>query len=320
MYVPFITPRRTKNEKRKGGGGGGGGHGGGRGGSGRGGSTVGGKGSGGSSNVPSKSSWSNWGSTSSSKAGTPRPFANGVATTSTIPSGGLFAGRSVGGGTRANVYGSSIYGSGYPGVAGRGVAGRGFPFFFWPLSFGAVGGAGAASYLHQDEYGRPDNSSRPGGPQMTAAFQSNTTASIFRIVADNNTAVDLIDQIDASCSRYLTSSTADAVAYDAALLKPEQVVQYYRASSAALALDGFNNTAALSESEPEKNLNVVVPESVGIPVANTMVDIVLLACLNSTIGTTIDLADSASGMGIDASMPATVMLGWIVFWALNTLI
>lgn len=90
-----------------------------------------------SSSSPSKSSWSSWGSSTSSKgtfhssvlvnytfrvrchllcsshsysysftAGTPRPFANGVATKSTIASGSAFAGRSVGGGTRSNVYGS----------------------------------------------------------------------------------------------------------------------------------------------------------------------------------------------------------------------
>ncbi len=74
----------------------------------------------------------------------------------TIPSGQLFAGRQVGGGTRGQVFGSryatpalnllvhrslapshSTYGSGYPGIAGRGVGGRGFPFGFWPIVWGA---------------------------------------------------------------------------------------------------------------------------------------------------------------------------------------
>ena len=42
------------------------------------------------------------------------------------------------------------YGSGYPGVVGRGVAGRNFPFYFWPLTFGGVGAAGAYHYLDGD--------------------------------------------------------------------------------------------------------------------------------------------------------------------------
>ncbi len=40
------------------------------------------------------------------------------------------------------------YGSGYPGYYGRGVGGLGFPFYFWPLAFGTVGGA---AYLYNDE-------------------------------------------------------------------------------------------------------------------------------------------------------------------------
>lgn len=42
----------------------------------------------------------------------------------------------------------SVYGSGYPGYYGRGVSGRNFPFVFWPLSFGNVGGP---AYLYNNE-------------------------------------------------------------------------------------------------------------------------------------------------------------------------
>jgi len=47
--------------------------------------------------------------------------------------------------------GSREYGSGYPGFQGRGVGNRGFPFFFWPLAFGGLGGGLGYTYLHNGE-------------------------------------------------------------------------------------------------------------------------------------------------------------------------
>ena len=47
--------------------------------------------------------------------------------------------------------GSREYGSGYPGIQGRGVNSRGFPFFFWPLAWGGLGGGFGAAYLHTGE-------------------------------------------------------------------------------------------------------------------------------------------------------------------------
>ena len=87
-------------------------------------------------------------------------YGNGGGPVSTISSG-VFTGRTVGGGTRTDVFGNRFvppfyfhpvisffanfmkcfvfgnrkYGSGYPGYP-IGVVGYGFPFFFWPLAFG----------------------------------------------------------------------------------------------------------------------------------------------------------------------------------------
>ncbi|KAJ4481698.1 hypothetical protein C8J55DRAFT_60512 [Lentinula edodes] len=117
----------------------------------------------------------------------------------------------------------------------------GFPFFFWPVVWGGLAG-GSASYLYDEkEYGSPDNSSRPGGKLLTAAFQSNSTSSIFRILSDNTTVVNLISDIHANCSSHLTpnsaSSSSSAVVYNSSAPdapKPEQVVQYFRSSTVAL--------------------------------------------------------------------------------------
>lgn len=65
------------------------------------------------------------------------PFAPGGGKIGKIGRGGTFAGRQIGGGSRAQVYGTSRYGSGYT-YGGRGslVRGRGFPFGFWPVFWG----------------------------------------------------------------------------------------------------------------------------------------------------------------------------------------
>ena len=67
------------------------------------------------------------------------PFSAGGGKISSIPSGQVFSGRQIGGGTRSQVYGGSRYGSGYPyGGYGSYVGGRPFPFGFWPVYWGSV--------------------------------------------------------------------------------------------------------------------------------------------------------------------------------------
>ena len=67
--------------------------------------------------------------------------------------------------------------------------------------------------------------------------------------------------------------------------QPENVIQYYRASSLALTLDGYNNSAATY---------AVQDGSVGdLPLPNT-VDVLLLDCLNQTIGLASPLIDGAT--------------------------
>ncbi|KAJ7202442.1 hypothetical protein C8J57DRAFT_1454889 [Mycena rebaudengoi] len=301
MLIPFIsTPRRLGRRK-----------GGGKTGGSTGGSSSGGKGSSGSTGTGSSSSGgkgsssgsgssssSGRGSSSSSGKSSPIKFGGGSSRSSrnygrgggrpsTIPAGSLFAGRSQGGGTRAQVFGTRSYGSGYPGISGRGVGGRGFPFYFWPLMWGGGIGYGSNAYLHSNEYGEPNNNSRPGGAMASAAFQSNSTGTVFRLVADNSTVSDLMADIAANCSSHLTApNTTLPTPFDAnAAPKPEQVVQYYRASSVALSLDGYNNTAALMD----ENAAPDAPLPAGI-------DAVLLDCLNQTVGLGVPLIDGAAAL------------------------
>lgn len=181
MLLPSFGSRALKRlEKRKGGGGGG------RGG---GGSSGGRQPSSGSSPSPkgggSSPKGGGTGSTGSSGGGGRQPasvpvsglpkgskgsssYGQGGGRPVTIPAGTVFAGRTSGGGTRDQVFGSRYvvvygalipiilkvsrtYGSGYPSLGSRSVAGRNFPFGYWPIIWGAGIGAGSAAYLHSNE-------------------------------------------------------------------------------------------------------------------------------------------------------------------------
>ncbi|KXN90331.1 hypothetical protein AN958_04364 [Leucoagaricus sp. SymC.cos] len=291
----MVLPINNLNdlEKRLGGGGGGrgGGGGGGGGGSRGGGSSGGGRGSSGSSGG------SRGGSSSSSSrgpavsvGGSSRPASSsnsGGGPSVKIPSGQPFAGRDQGGGTRGQVFGTKQYGSGYPGIPGRGVSGRGFPFYFWPITWGtaAVVGVGTAAYLDSShEYGSPDNATRPGGTQYTATFTSSTDT--FRLLSDNTTITSLIPNITSSCSPLLSSpSSITPSPYPndgSSPPRPEQAIQYYRASSIVLTLDGYNNSLAVFGD------NDSIPDAPLPPNTNTG----LLNCLNETIGRSVPLIDA----------------------------
>jgi len=87
--------------------------------------------------------------------------------------------------------------------------------------------------------------------------------------------------------------------------KPEQTVQYYRASSVALTLDGYNNTGAL---EAEGTPDTPLP---------TNIDSGLLNCLNGTIGKAVPLVDSAS---LRMMTPSVGLVSFIwVLWCLSSM-
>ncbi|ESK94331.1 hypothetical protein Moror_8196 [Moniliophthora roreri MCA 2997] len=320
MFIPLISSRQDTKKlyRRKGGGGGG------RGGGSRGGKTGGSKSSG------SKSSSSTTWTSSSSGPGRTKSstfyggsrsmssYGGGGGSAGFVPAGQLFAGRAMGGGSREQAFGTRMYGSGYPGVTGRGVAGRGFPFFFWPVVWGSAAGVGlgTAAYLHNDEYGLPSNTSRPGGPQMTAAFQSNATSTILRVVADNDTTIELITVLNQNCSQYFTSNSAknmqdakpfNVSAFDAP--KPEQVIQYYRASTVALTMDGYNNSQAVWSTSETGVVDAPLPSGI---------DLRMLDCVNQTIGVGVPLINGASSSFVmgNGGFSLVGMIWMVLLWTL----
>ena len=82
---------------------------------------------------------------------------------------------------------------------------------------------------------------------------------------------------------------------------PGEVVQYYRASSVALTLDGYNNTAALSGDA----------NATAVPLPSN-IDTTLLTCLNDTIGEAVPLFEDAAMRLPMPSVGAFVLL--CVLW------
>ncbi|KIK00394.1 hypothetical protein K443DRAFT_679196 [Laccaria amethystina LaAM-08-1] len=231
------------------------------------------------------------------------PFGYGGGPTTLIPADQPFAGRESGGGTRAEVYGNSYYGSGYPGRQDRGVDGRGFPFVFWPVVFTAPAIGGGASYLYREvEYGGTDNSTRPGFALQQSAFS--TSNCTFRLISDTTTTTYLYYAITRGCAlsvNGLLSSLPTTYNSTSSYGRPEQAVQYYRASSVVLTLDGYNNTAALNDTDP------VGPPA---PLPST-IDVDLLKCINATIGASVPLVGSS---GHAHGHPTLILLTWLIFF------
>ena len=71
---------------------------------------------------------------------------------------------------------------------------------------------------------------------------------------------------------------------DTSMPQPEQAVQYYRASSITLTLDGYNDTTALNASAGVNDTHTPLPD---------WVDNGLLDCVNQTIGQAAPLIDGA---------------------------
>ena len=220
------------------------------------------------------------------------------------------------------------YGSGYPNSTTEGVKGRGFPFFFHPISYGRFPGHGSP-YIYDHEYGDPDKKQRPGGPlhflvirppkSLVKGPYPDIPPMTLYAIADKPTldAIKLAVQWTCSRSDYSGWVFAEKVrvskpkkfkgpAEDPNGPVPEQAAVYYRGSSVALLLAGYNNTGQVETS----------PEDTPLP---SLTDAPFFQCINMTIGSSIPLVismgavplktNAASPMATPRPMtPATIAL------------
>jgi len=141
---------------------------------------------------------------------------------------------------------------------------------------------------------------------MEATFVSNSSNpnTTFHVLSDNSTVVSLIDTVSGNCSSHLSSSSSTSPfpfnASSPSAPQPGQVIQYYRASSVALTLDGYNNSATFSSDQ--NTSDTPLPPNI---------DTTLLDCLNQTIALSVPLVDGSPGLFAVPSVPALMLLSLV---------
>ena len=134
-------------------------------------------------------------------------------------------------------------------------------------------------------------------------------STVLRVIADNSSTFSIIDSVTRNCTSYLrplsnSSSTTVAIpdnldTNSTSTILPDHAIQYYRASSVVLTLDGYNNTAALGNVQGLPQ--IILPD---------WVDIQFLDCVNVTIGESVPLVDVACQriIGIHLIFPVVFLL------------
>ncbi|KIO20262.1 hypothetical protein M407DRAFT_30109 [Tulasnella calospora MUT 4182] len=231
---------------------------------------------------------------------------NGGGSPKTISSG-KFLGRQAGGARRDQVWGTVFYGSGYTySNGGSSVAGRGFPFGYWPMCPGLY----AYPYYGSGEFCPWDASDRPGGVMsyaqvdcgacIAAASTTPNSLAAFYIVGDKESVNDMATALKASSC----NANVGAVTDFNDPFPIEQYLQFYRASSFALALSSYQNVAANISYTPDLGqLPAPIPDG-----TNTT----FLSCLNNTIGSQLLIANGSDSLGVWGA--GHVALFWTMLW------
>ncbi|KAG8815366.1 hypothetical protein FRC17_000736 [Serendipita sp. 399] len=244
-----------------------------------------------------------------------------------------FAGREYGGGTRKQIYGTRAYGSGYPygGFAATSIAGRPFPLVVWPISWGA-------GYLGGEEYhdGPSADFIRPGGPlgvtkvgttNVSTWPRVNTTEEVYEIIGDKESMTFVMAQLVDRCKAtpqwptafFLSSSANNGTTTTMSTsTRPEMVLQYYRASSFALAFPGYNNTFALPSSNPRTTHDWADSSPLPTNISRSS----FLRCINSTIGDALPIIQPPKSpkkglsSGELVGVIFSAIIGFFVVWAI----
>lgn len=221
--------------------------------------------------------------------------------------------------------GTRRYGSGYPYSSGsigtNGVAGQPFPFGFWPIYWPVHG--------HSDEYGANQTlaSLRPGGEQVivelvpnAAAYTWNTTTvngfnETYWMIGDRDSATTLLSVLmdvpglyPFGCGILNASITPFNATDDSSPIDFENVIQWYRASSFALAFQGYNNTYSfppLNETSDDMSWDY------STPLPDQLQNSQFLQCINSTISAALPILDKGKPL-LSPEAIAGIVIGSIV--------
>jgi hypothetical protein len=242
-------------------------------------------------------------------------FSGGGGGRFTLPGDSTFAGRQVGGGRRSEVLGTRSYGSGYPYTSGdvrtQGVAGQPFPFGFWPLYWYGWGRSFEYGGNATIEWDRPGDSQVivklvPSSTPTTAWSNTTLGNNTLYMIGDGDSVTTLLTLlIDPHDYYSYGCSVSDLAVVDMSWYSPppiqfDNVIQWYRSSSFALAFDGYNNSYAVAP----LNATAGVDWSDSTPLPATLASSPFLDCINKTILAALPI--------IDAEPPFSLPLGAII--------
>ncbi|CCA75115.1 hypothetical protein PIIN_09099 [Serendipita indica DSM 11827] len=159
-----------------------------------------------------------------------------------------FVGRQFGGAKRKQIAGTRAFGSGYPWDSDNAatLSGRGFPFGTWPIWWGN-------DFMGTDEYNSTKDTIRPGGQLVTAPvqlikagspFTNATEDEMYYILGDTQSVTFMMISFVTWCHVKPAWPTKFDPLSPNTPIRLENVFQYYRASSFALASTLYNNTFA----------------------------------------------------------------------------
>lgn len=138
---------------------------------------------------------------------------------------------------------------------------------------------------------------------------NNTNNVIFRIVGDNSSVAAVYAVLIANCTAANTSGAITAFTPSTSTYPlPEQVIQWYRASTFALSLDIYNNSASLLANMPASDSSPALPLSADTPLPSGL-NTTFLECVNATVGASVPLVDLPSKpnhLGAEIATPIIV--------------
>ena len=219
--------------------------------------------------------------------------------------GNPFAGRNFGSGDRHTILGSRAYGSGYPAggypvLDPTTVVGRGFPYGVWPIPW-------AGNYSGSAEYGAETAELFRLGGQVVQAPLRQTSASgsyssvdeeIYWLIGDRGSMLSILATMVDWCHAepiwpeffepadnpigVSGNNTGQGVKFH-----PGNVLQYYRASTFALAHPNYNNSYAY----PPFNTSTLLTHDQSTPLNDVMKYSSWLQCINGTIFIALPILD-----------------------------
>lgn len=178
----------------------------------------------------------------------------------------------------------------------------------------ALSHSAASTEITCVQYGPERNNSRPGGNMTTVPIQStfwrnvstvvrrdNSSSSPaiypFNLVGDEDSVRAVLDVLVSSDCDVANLTIVPYSSTNTSQPRPENVVQYYRTSSFALTLNGYNNTAELPSNMPPNN-STAPPSTPDTPLPTNHTDLNFLACINSTIEESLPIMDSAAAVKV----------------------